>query len=352
MKITTVIGARPQFIKASFLSRRFEEFGIQERLLHTGQHYDSNMSDVFFDELQIPKPAKNLGVGGQGHGVQTGQMLSSIEEDLLESPPDAMLVYGDTNSTLAGALAAAKLHIPVIHIEAGLRSFDKRMPEEVNRILTDHLSKTLLCPTPSAVENLKNEGINDCVHLSGDVMHRVLLDLEPIARKTSSILSDLKLASKEYYLSTIHRAENTDDPVTLIRIMDALSSFDVDVVLPLHPRTRQKLKDAGWSNSSDRLKMIGPVGYLDMLVLTAGARITLTDSGGLQKETVWLSTPCVTLRETTEWVETIDSGWNILVGTDEDKIRSAVECFEGEAHPQMLEITTLTAKSIVQTFLA
>ena len=350
MKITTVLGARPQFIKASFLSRRFTEFGITERLLHTGQHYDANMSDVFFDELKIPKPAKNLGVGGQGHGAQTGQMLAAIEADLVESPPDAMLVYGDTNSTLAGALAAAKLHVPVIHIEAGLRSFDKKMPEEINRILTDHVSKTLMCPTETAVQNLMNEGIRSGVHLVGDVMHRVLLDLAPIACSTSSILNDLSIKPKKYYLSTIHRADNTDDAATLLGIMDTLASFEVNVVLPLHPRTRAKLKTAGWQNKSGLLKVIDPVGYLDMLALTSGAKLVLTDSGGLQKESVWLSTPCITLRDSTEWVETVSSGWNALVGTNAEKISSAVAHFEQSTLPDPLPVTTLTAKSIIDLF--
>jgi len=347
MKITTVIGARPQFIKASFLSRRCSDFGIQERLLHTGQHYDSNMSDVFFKELQIPKPAKNLGVGGQGHGAQTGEMLAQIEADLLAHPPDAMLVYGDTNSTLAGALAATKLHIPVIHIEAGLRSFDKNMPEEVNRILTDHVSKTLFCPTDTAVENLANEGIVEGVHMTGDVMHRVLLDLIPIAQQTSRILESLSLDHKSYFLSTIHRADTTDDEATLLGLMEILASFQAPVILPLHPRTRHKLEAAGWSNTSDLLKVVEPVGYLDMLALTASARIVLTDSGGLQKESVWLSTPCVTMRESTEWVETVSSGWNILVGTDHSKISNAVDHFETGLLPEPLPETTLTAKSII-----
>ncbi|MEM7359276.1 MAG: UDP-N-acetylglucosamine 2-epimerase (non-hydrolyzing) [Pseudomonadota bacterium] len=350
MKITTVIGARPQFIKASFLSRCFCDLGVRERLLHTGQHYDANMSEVFFEELQIPKPARNLGVGGQGHGAQTGQMLSAIEADLLDFSADAMLVYGDTNSTLAGALAAAKLHIPVIHIEAGLRSFDKKMPEEINRILTDHVSDSLLCPTPAAVENLKNEGISSSVHLVGDVMHRVLLDLAPIAKEKSTILERLSVFPKQYYLSTIHRAENTDDPVILSRIMETLTSLNEDVVLPLHPRTKQKLKEIGWDNQSDRLKIIEPVGYLDMLALTAGAKLLMTDSGGLQKEAAWLSTPCITLRDTTEWVETIESGWNTLVGTEDEKILSAINQYEQNELPGPMQVKTLTAESFVELF--
>jgi len=350
MKITTVLGARPQFIKASFLSRRFSEFGIKERLLHTGQHYDTNMSEVFFSELKIPKPAKNLGVGGQGHGAQTGEMLAAIEDDLLKSLPDAVLVYGDTNSTLAGALAAAKLHIPVIHIEAGLRSFDKKMPEEINRILTDHVSKTLLCPTESAVQNLMNEGIESGVHLAGDVMHRVLLDLAPIASETSLILNDLSIQPQEYYLATIHRAENTDDESTLLGIMDTLASFETKMILPLHPRTKAKLAKTGWKNHSGLLSVIEPVGYLDMLALTAGAKLVLTDSGGLQKESVWLSTPCVTLRDSTEWVETVSSGWNVLAGTNEAKISAAVAHFEENVNPEPLPISTLTAKSIIDLF--
>jgi len=329
MKITTVIGARPQFIKASLLSRRFSSHGVHERILHTGQHYDENMSSVFFSELEIPEPAKNLGIGGTGHGDQTGEMLASIERDLQENRPDALLVYGDTNSTLAGSLAAAKLHIPVIHIEAGLRSFDKQMPEEINRVLTDHISSLLLCPTSTSITNLENEGIKDGVHLVGDVMQSVLEDLAPLASKNSEVIPRLKLNDKDFYLATVHRAENTDNIDRLCSIMDTLSSFNCPVVMPLHPRTKKKLHDWGWrKDDNSSLIFIEPVGYMDMLSLIDGAKIVLTDSGGLQKESVWMSTPCVTMRDTTEWVETVESGWNILTGAEPQLIKEAVEKFE------------------------
>ena len=347
MKITTVIGARPQFIKASYLSRKFLDSNISERILHTGQHYDKNMSDVFFEELKIPRPALNLGVSGQSHGAQTGQMLEAIENDLLINRPNAMLVYGDTNSTLGGALAAKKLHIPVIHVEAGLRSFDSRMPEEVNRILTDHISELLLCPTATSIENLNKEGITSGVHLCGDVMHPVLIDLVPIAKRMSNIRERLNLLDDKYFLATIHRAENTDNHEVLKKLMNLLSSFEHKVIIPMHPRTKSSLEKIGWKNSNKNLKIIDPVGYLDMISLTEGSSIVLTDSGGLQKESVWLSKPCVTLRETTEWTETLESGWNILAGSDIEQISKAVYRFEKEPLPEPMRVDMLSAEKII-----
>lgn len=328
------------------LSRRFASFGVYERILHTGQHYDENMSAVFFSELEIPEPAKNLGVAGNGHGEQTGEMLVAIEQDLLSHKPDALLIYGDTNSTLSGAIAAAKLHIPVIHIEAGLRSFDKNMPEEINRILTDHVSAKLLCPTTTSVENLKNEGIVENVYLVGDVMQSVLNDLSPIAREKSKITD--KIGVSDYYLATVHRAENTDSIERLCRIMDTLAGLDTEVVMPLHPRTKKKLNDWGWKKSGDsRLIFIDPVGYMDMLALVDGANIVLTDSGGLQKEAVWMSTPCVTMRETTEWVETLESGWNKLVGADPILITDAIEHFIENPPSTEISSVNLSAEQII-----
>ena len=328
------------------LSRRFASHGVYERILHTGQHYDENMSAVFFSELEIPEPAKNLGVSGNGHGEQTGEMLQAIEQDLVDHKPDALLVYGDTNSTLAGALAAAKLHIPVIHIEAGLRSFDKQMPEEINRILTDHVSAKLLCPTNTSVQNLANEGITDSVFLVGDVMQSVLDDLSPIARRNSMILD--KIGVSNYYLATVHRAENTDSIERLCAIMDTLAGLDTVVVMPLHPRTKKKLSDWGWKKSdSSHLIFIDPVGYMDMLALIDGAAIVLTDSGGLQKEAVWMNTPCVTMRETTEWVETIESGWNRLVGADPKAITNAVEQFIDSPPSAEMTKVNLSAEQII-----
>ena len=351
MKITTIVGARPQFIKASYLSTQFSDLGVDERLLHTGQHYDSNMSDIFFDELQIPKPAKNLNIGGGSHGVQTSQMLMAVEQDLLDNQPDAVLVYGDTNSTLAGALSAIKLHLPVIHIEAGLRSFDKKMPEEINRILTDNVSSKLLCPTPTAVRNLADEGITQGVHLIGDVMHPVLLGFSSLAQSSSNILEQLSVLESEYYLATIHRADNTDDSEVLKSIIETLSALDRIVVLPLHPRTAGKVEALNLQYDTSKIKVVEPVGYLDMIALIKGAKIVLTDSGGLQKEAVWLSTPCVTMRSSTEWVETLDSGWNTLTGTNPKSIIDAVEKYESISALSPVSVETFSAQKIVDLFL-
>lgn len=311
--ILTVVGARPQFIKAAAVSRAIRgRDGLSEVMVHTGQHFDANMSDVFFDELEIPKPAHHLGIGGGGHGCMTGRMLEGIEEILEESRPDWVLIYGDTNSTIAGALAAAKMHIRVAHVEAGLRSFNKRMPEEINRILTDHVSELLLCPTQTAVQNLAKEGIVSGVHHVGDVMYDATLDARNRARQSSTVLNDLGLERDGYVLSTVHRAENTDSLGNLGAVLDHLKAKakHMTVVLPLHPRTAAAAKTHGLD--FEGLTTIDPVGYLDMAALLDGCVEVLTDSGGVQKEAYFHRKPCTTLRDETEWVETIAAGWNRL----------------------------------------
>ncbi|MDE3840173.1 UDP-N-acetylglucosamine 2-epimerase (non-hydrolyzing) [Bacillus methanolicus] len=324
MKILTVLGARPQFIKAAPVSRVLRE-SYTELIIHTGQHYDSNMSDIFFEELNIPKPDYYLGVGSGNHGKQTGEMLARIEEIILEEKPDYLMVYGDTNSTLAGALAAAKLHVPVIHIEAGLRSFNKKMPEEINRIMTDHVSEYLFCPTDTAVENLRNENITRNVFNIGDVMYDAVLYNRELAADKSNILETHGLTKKEYHLITIHRAENTDDVQNMKNILEAFSQIEEVKVWPIHPRTKNKLSSYGIRlDDIPNLKVIDPVGYLDMLTLEANAKKIITDSGGVQKEAYFMEVPCVTVREQTEWVETLEEDANILVGTDVNKILSAV----------------------------
>lgn len=321
MKLITVIGARPQFIKSAPFSDVFRK-KHKEIVIHTGQHYDKNMSDIFFKELRIPEPDYHLGVGSGNHGFQTGRMLEKIEDIILKEKPDGLLVYGDTNSTLAGALAASKLHIPVFHVEAGLRSYHKRMPEEQNRVLTDHISDLLLCPTKTAVENLKKEGITKGVILTGDIMYdtvnrfiklsnsRYSKDawLESLKAENEVIPSDLQ--EKEYYLATIHRAENTDDLKKLQIIFSAFEKLDKPVLIPLHPRTRKIIDKLNIKFKN--VTIINPVGYLLMLYLTANAYMIVTDSGGLQKEAYFLKTPCTTLRDQTEWVETLEYGWNML----------------------------------------
>lgn len=325
MKILTVIGARPQFIKAAPVSRVLREKHT-ELIIHTGQHYDPNMSDIFFEELNIPKPDYHLAVGSGSHGKQTGEMLEKIEEIVLKEEPDYLLVYGDTNSTLAGALVAAKLHVPVIHIEAGLRSFNKKMPEEINRIMTDHVSEFLFCPTDTAVKNLKDENITRHVYNIGDVMYDAVLYNRTLAEEKSHVLEQNGLEKNGYHLITIHRAENTDDVQNMNNILEAFSKIDTLKIWPIHPRTKHKLADYGIDLSTiPNLKIIDPVGYLDMLTLEANAKKIVTDSGGVQKEAYFMQVPCVTVREQTEWVETLESEANILVGTDVDKLVSAVE---------------------------
>ena len=308
-------------LRAAPVSRALRECGHREFLIHTGQHYDYLMSKVFFEELGIPEPAINLGVGSGSHGQQTGQMLLGLDEVIKKQRPDWVLVYGDTNSTLAGALAAVKLHVPVAHVEAGLRSYNRRMPEEINRVIADHISDLLLCPTQTAVENLRNEGINRGVHLVGDVMYDSVLHNIKLAEKHSDILEELKLKNKSYALATVHRAENTDEPGRLKTIFNAfeqISQSGLPVIIPLHPRTIQSLKNS-------KLSFIDPVSYFDMLVLEKNARVILTDSGGVQKEAYWFGVPCITLRDETEWLETVESGWNVLAGSNYDRIINAVE---------------------------
>jgi UDP-GlcNAc3NAcA epimerase len=347
LKIVTILGARPQFIKAAAVSSLFSKH-FEEVLVHTGQHYDANMSDVFFDELNIPKPKYHLNVGSGSHGAMTGAMLTAIEKVLEIEKPNFVLVYGDTNSTLAGALAASKMLIPVIHVEAGLRSFNKAMPEEQNRILTDHISDLLFVPTQTAVNHLKNEGITKGVHLVGDVMYDGILHFTKIAQEKSNILDELQLKAGEFLLCTIHRAENTDSLERLTAIIDGLNACKELVVLPLHPRTLKYIKDYGLK-LENTIRVIDPVGYLDMVRLESTAKKIVTDSGGIQKEAFFLGIPCITMRDETEWVETVDNGWNILVGANEQKIVDAIKNFnpinerlsyfgEGNASQLMIEL--------------
>ena len=344
MKLVTILGARPQFIKAAVVSRALRDLGrkngggaLQEVIVHTGQHYDANMSQVFFDEMDIPRPTHSLNIGSGSHGAQTGAMLASIETVLLAEKPDWVLVYGDTNSTLAGALAAAKLHLPVAHVEAGLRSFNRRMPEEINRVMTDHVSQVLFCPTQTAIANLKQEGLPSphlpSIHVeySGDVMYEAAQFYAKLAPKLSSV-AKLGLASKSFILATIHRAETTDDPAVLERVLEILLKVGTEfapVVWPIHPRTRNLLDQRGrlktlQQSSGERLKLVDPVGFLDMVALEKGARLILTDSGGVQKEAYFHQTPCVTLRTETEWVELLDAGWNQIAATDPERVWKAV----------------------------
>ncbi|WFC63045.1 UDP-N-acetylglucosamine 2-epimerase (non-hydrolyzing) [Pseudomonas sp. REST10] len=326
-KIVTIVGARPQFIKAAAVSREIlkRPGQLEEVMVHTGQHFDPNMSQVFFDELEIPAPRYNLEVSGGSHGAMTGRMLEGIEHILLDEKPDWVLIYGDTNSTLAGALAAAKLHIPVSHVEAGLRSFNMRMPEEINRILSDRVSSLLLCPTDAAVDNLAREGVTQGVHNVGDVMYDVALYYRERARVGSSILQVLGLREKAFALATCHRAENTDDPLRLEGIVSALAQIacDVPVVLPLHPRTRKLLNQFGLERYLSDLTVVEPLSFLDMVALEQAARVILTDSGGVQKEAFFYRVPCITMRDETEWVETVELGWNRLVGAEQARILEA-----------------------------
>jgi UDP-GlcNAc3NAcA epimerase len=320
VKIVSIVGARPQFIKAAPLSRVLRQEHA-EVLVHTGQHYDEGMSAVFFQELEIPEPDYNLGVGSGGHGWQTGQMLARIEEVLLAERPDWALVYGDTNSTLAGALAAVKLHIPMAHVEAGLRSFNRQMPEEHNRVLTDHCADALFCPTQTAVDNLAREGITQGAYLVGDVMYDAALQFGALARQRSTILDDLGLTPKNYLLATIHRAYNADDPGRLRSILEAFVAIGEPCVFPIHPRTRRRLAEFGLENFQlANVQLIEPTGYLDMLMLEQHARLILTDSGGVQKEAYFFAVPCLTLRPETEWVETVEAGWNLVVDNDRERI--------------------------------
>lgn len=327
MRIASVIGVRPQFVKASVVSKELRK-NNEEVLIHTGQHYDYEMDKIFFEELNIPEPDYYLGVGSGSHGRQTGEMLRKIEEILLSEKPDLVLTYGDTNSTLAGALAASKLGIKNAHIESGLRSFDRSMPEEINRILTDHCSDILFCPTKNAVDNLKREGITENVFLTGDVMVDSLLFNKELAETRSSILSDLNLKSKDYLVATIHRASNTDNKENLQNIVEAFQELNENIVFPIHPRTEKLLKNYGLYDSlNSSVILTEPLGFLDFIKLMNHAKMILTDSGGVQKEAYILQVPCVTLRDNTEWVETIEDGWNVLVGCNKNNIVKTVEEF-------------------------
>jgi UDP-N-acetylglucosamine 2-epimerase len=361
MKICTVIGARPQFIKAAAVSRAIADHNrlaldalpltpdslrFTEIIIHTGQHYDDNMSAVFFEELQIPTPHYNLGIGSGSHGRQTGDMLTGIESILLKEKPDWVLVYGDTNSTLAGALAAAKLHIKIAHVEAGLRSFNRRMPEEINRVLTDHLSTLLLCPSQTAVDNLTVEGITNSsgftsessrltphVSIVGDVMADAMKFALSKRDKHTGLLANLDVSNKGYLLVTIHRAENTDDRERFVNILSAFDCLEEPVLFPVHPRSKKLLNETGYKPPM-HVKLIEPVGYFDMIVFEQSARMILTDSGGVQKEAYWLKVPCITLRDETEWIETVEAGWNVLTGADPEKIIRAIRSFTPPAkHP-------------------
>jgi len=329
MKIVTIVGARPQFIKAAAISRVISDKyagRVAEVIVHTGQHFDAGMSQIFFDELAIPVPKYNLDISGGLHGAMTGRMLESIEKVLVAEKPDWVLIYGDTNSTLAGALAAAKLHIPVAHVEAGLRSFNMRMPEEINRIVADKISTLLFCPTSTAVANLKSEGMTSGVVNVGDVMYDVALFYKDAAKRQSKILESLGLKIGAYALATCHRAENTDDLVRLKEILSGLTdvSQKMPVVLPLHPRTRKLIAENQMENLLSTLKVTQPLPFLDMVALEQDARIILTDSGGVQKEAFFYGVPCITMRDETEWVETVQSGWNRLVGANCAAIQAAV----------------------------
>ncbi len=333
VKIANVVGARPQFIKAAAVCRvlRARE-GVTDLLVHTGQHYDFGMSDVFFEQLSLPQPDRYLGVGSGSHGAQTAAMLVALEEVVVAEKPDLVLVYGDTNTTLAAALAAAKLHVPVGHVEAGLRSFNREMPEEINRVVADHLSALLFCPTQVAVDNLRTEGIERGVHMVGDVMNDVLQ--LSLAHKRDAALGDAGVTPGDYYLMTLHRASNTDDPARLEAIVRAVGKLDHVVVFPVHPRTRKALESAG-IKPDERVRVVDPAGYFDFLALQASAKAILTDSGGVQKEAYMLGVPCITLREETEWTETVDAGWNVLVGADAEKIIAAAERTPPVARPDL-----------------
>ena len=348
MRVVTLVGARPQFIKASMVSRALVTEEVEEVIVHSGQHYDRHVSQIFFDELEIPEPFVNLKVGSGSHAVQTGQIMERFESLLLElGSVDWVLVYGDTNTTLAGALVAAKLNIPIAHVEAGLRSFNRRMPEEVNRVITDSISEVLFCPTETSIENLEREGITSGVYFAGDVMYDATLHFSQVADLKQNIEDDTILGPAGYYLATVHRASNTDDKRRLYEILQGLSSLSAPVILPLHPRTKAKLEG---EVIPDNILIQEPVGYLQMLKLIKHANAVLTDSGGLQKEAFWLKKPCITLREETEWVETLEGGWNQLVEAERSAIQDAIKRIPPEnAHQKMFG---LPHEGTASTFIA
>lgn len=332
MKICTIIGARPQFVKAAVISAKIAEISaektMEEIIIHTGQHYDPEMSEIFFNELNIPKEKYNLNVGSGSHGVQTGKMIEGIENILLQEKPDWVLIYGDTNSTMAGALAAVKLHIPVAHVESGMRSFNRSMPEEINRVVSDHVCTLNLCSTVTSMENLKNEGLANTSILTGDVMYDCAVKFADLAEKHCDPLMKFELTRKKYVLMTCHRAENTDDKLRISQIVEAVNMIaeTIPVIYPIHPRTRKLLKEYGL-DFSDQVQVVDPVGYFEMLVLEKNAALILTDSGGVQKEAFFYNVPCVTMRDETEWVETVKLGFNVIAGADTETIVKAVEKF-------------------------
>ncbi|MDR9417011.1 MAG: UDP-N-acetylglucosamine 2-epimerase (non-hydrolyzing) [Gracilimonas sp.] len=322
--IVTVVGARPQFIKAAVVSKSLSEHSISEQIIHTGQHYDHEMSTIFWDELELPVPTVNLEIGSDSHGKQTGKMIQAIENFILNTSqkPKGLLVYGDTNSTLAGAIVASKLDIPVIHVEAGLRSFNRKMPEEINRVLTDHASELLFCSSKQGVEQLAKEGIMKNVHNVGDVMYDALLTFSNIAEHKSSLSNVIPFKGDEYFLATIHRPSNTDQPDNLAAILEALSKLSQPVVWPVHPRNKKHLDTL---DIPENLHLIEPVSYFKMMLLLKNSSKVITDSGGLQKEAYWMKKPCITVREETEWTETLHGNWNQIVGSDTQKIIKAVQ---------------------------
>lgn len=323
MRLLTVVGARPQFVKAALLSREFLAQGIEECLVHTGQHYDASMSDVFFDELRIPAPQHNLGVGSGSHATQTAHMMSKLEPVVQYEQPDAVVIYGDTNSTLAGALVASKLNVPLAHVEAGLRSFDRSMPEEINRIVADRLSNVLLAPTNAAAEQLRREGVLRGIAVVGDLMVDLALAMaKSLEESVPRILRRFGVRARDYAVATIHRAGNTDNVEVFARLIAGLRQSEMRVIFPVHPRTRP-LVDLLCVGNSDNIVTCEPLSYREMLALQAHARVVITDSGGMQKEAVTLGTPCVTLRDRTEWNETLEAGWNVLVGSDPASIAAA-----------------------------
>jgi UDP-GlcNAc3NAcA epimerase len=326
MKILSIIGARPQFIKAALLSKEIRKYH-QEILVHTGQHYNKELSEIFFDQLDIPQPDYNLGVGSGTHGYQTGHMIIEIEKVLLEEKPDFVIIYGDTNSTVSASLAAVKLHIPVGHVEAGLRNFDLHIPEEVNRLVADHVSTLLFAPTQTAVDNLEKEGLKEKTYLTGDVMYDVLLHNLEASENQPKVTDSLGLKHKEYILATIHRPDNTDDPVHLANIFRAFELCDEIVVVPLHPRTVKELAKNAIQVDSAKVKIIKSQGYLDFLKLLNHSKKVITDSGGIQKESYLLKIPCITIYESTSWIETIRDGWNILVKAETEDIVNKIKAF-------------------------
>lgn len=332
MHVVTLVGARPQFVKASMVTRALAEGGIKESIIHSGQHYDHKVSQIFFDELGIPKPDLNLNVGSGSHAAQTSQIMVRLEEFLSEAGPfDFLLLFGDTNTTLAGALVAVKMGIPIAHVEAGLRSFNRAMPEEINRIVTDRLSTLLFCPTSTSVQNLKNEGIQEGVHLVGDVMYDATVHFAEVAQQRYGEEAHSGFGKGQYFLATVHRAANTDDPQKLDSILKGFSMLDAPIVFPAHPRTRPRLEKLSIPRN---VHIMEPIGYLQMLNSIKQAKAIITDSGGVQKEAFWLKVPCITLREETEWTETLEENWNQLVGVDPMKLIRAVKNIPGPGDSQ------------------